>query len=131
MTETRVTPFLTFEGNAEEAMNLYVSTIPNSEVLKIKRYGAEGPGPEGSVALAHFSLSGQLLYCSDSYVHHAFTFTPSISLFITCASDEEFERVSDTLAVGDYFMPKANYGFSRKFGWFKDRFGVSWQLNLE
>jgi predicted 3-demethylubiquinone-9 3-methyltransferase (glyoxalase superfamily) len=131
MTETRVTPFLMFEGSAEKAMNLYVSTIPNSKIIEIKRFGAEGPGPEGSVILAHFSLSGQSIFCSDSFVHHAFTFTPSTSLFITCASDEEFERIADALAAGDYLMPKDNYGFSRKFAWFNDRFGVSWQLNLE
>ncbi len=120
-----------FEGRAEEAMNLYVSTIPNSRIVEIKRYGAEGPGPEGSVILAHFSLSTQSIFCSDSFVRHPFAFTPSISLFISCTSDEELERIADALAAGDYLMPRGNYGFSRKFAWFNDRFGVSWQLNLE
>jgi predicted 3-demethylubiquinone-9 3-methyltransferase (glyoxalase superfamily) len=120
-----------FEGSAEEAMNLYVSTIPNSKIIDVKRYGAEGPGPEGSVVLAHFSLGGQSIFSSDSFVHHSFTFTPSTSLFVTSTSDEEFERIADALASGEYLMPKGNYGFSRKFAWFKDRFGVSWQLNLE
>lgn len=130
MSETRVTPFLMFEGRAEEAMNLYVSTIPDSKIVEIKRYGAGGPGPEGSVMRARFSLSGQLIFCSDSFIHHGFTFTPSSSLFVTCASEEEFERIADALAAGDYLMPKGSYGFSRKFAWFNDRFGVSWQLNL-
>jgi predicted 3-demethylubiquinone-9 3-methyltransferase (glyoxalase superfamily) len=129
--DTRMSPFLMFEGRAEEAMNLYVSTIPNSMILDIKRYGADGPGPEGSVIRAHFSLSGQPLSCSDSFIHHAFTFTPSMSLFITCASEAEFDRIADALAAGEYLMPKDNYGFSRNFAWFNDRFGVSWQLNLE
>lgn len=131
MSETSVTPFLMFEGRAEEAMNLYVSTIPNSRIIDVKRYGAQGPGPEGSVILARFSLAGQPVLCSDSFVHHAFTFTPSTSLFVTCASEDELDRIADALATGAYLMPKGNYGFSRKFAWFNDRFGVSWQLNLE
>jgi len=120
-----------FEGSAEEAMNLYVSSIPNSKIIDIKRYGPEGPGAAGSLVRAHFSLGGQSIICSDSFVHHPFTFTPSISLFVSCASNEDFEHIADALEVGDYLMPKGNYGFSQKFAWFKDRFGVSWQLNLE
>lgn len=131
MSETSVTPFLMFEGRAEEAMNLYVATIPNSKVIDVKRYGAGGPGPEGSVILARFSLAGQVVLCSDSFVHHAFTFTPSSSLFVTCASEDELDRIADALSTGTYLMPKGNYGFSRKFAWFNDRFGVSWQVNLE
>jgi predicted 3-demethylubiquinone-9 3-methyltransferase (glyoxalase superfamily) len=131
MSKTTVTPFLMFEGRAEEAMKLYVSTIPNSQILDVKRYGAGAPGPEGSVILARFSLGGQPILCSDSHVHHAFTFTPTSSLFVTCASEDEFERITDALSTGAYLMPKGNYGFSRKFAWFNDRFGVSWQVNLE
>jgi predicted 3-demethylubiquinone-9 3-methyltransferase (glyoxalase superfamily) len=131
MSATSVTPFLMFEGRAEEAMNLYVATIPNSKIIDVQRYGAGGPGKEGSVIVARFSLAGQTILCSDSYVHHAFTFTPSSSLFVTCASEEELDRIADTLSTGTYLMPKANYGFSRKFAWFNDRFGVSWQVNLE
>jgi predicted 3-demethylubiquinone-9 3-methyltransferase (glyoxalase superfamily) len=131
MSELSVTPFLMFEGRAEEAMNLYVATIPNSRIIDVKRYGAGGPGPEGSVILARFSLGGQPILCSDSFVHHAFTFTPSSSLFVTCATEEELDRIADALSTGAYLMPKGNYGFSRKFAWFNDRFGVSWQVNLE
>lgn len=131
MKETSVVPFLMFEGRAEEAMSLYVSSIPNSRIIDVKRYGADGPGPQGSVILARFSLSGQTVLCSDSFVHHAFTFTPSVSLFVTCASEEEFDRICDALSTGSYLMPKGNYGFSRQFAWFNDRFGVSWQVNLE
>ena len=129
--QTNVTPFLMFEGKAEEAMNLYVSTIPNSKVLEVQRYGADGPGAEGSVMMAKFVVGGLTIFCNDSTVSHAFTFTPSSSLFITCASESEFDRIAATLAEGGQFlMPVDNYGFSRKFGWLNDRFGVSWQLNL-
>lgn len=121
-----------FEGKAEEALDFYVSTIPNSRVVAIDRYGADGPGPEGSVKTATFSISGLTVICSDSYVHHAFTFTPSTSLFVACASEDELHRRVDALgAGGEFLMPLDNYGFSRKFAWLNDRYGVSWQLNLE
>jgi predicted 3-demethylubiquinone-9 3-methyltransferase (glyoxalase superfamily) len=129
--QTNVTPFLMFEGKAEEAMNFYVSIIPNSKVLDVQRYGADGPGAEGSVMMAKFVVGGLTILCNDSTVSHAFTFTPSSSLFVTCASEAELDRVAAALADGGQFlMPVDNYGFSRKFGWLNDRFGVSWQLNL-
>ena len=74
--QNAVTPFLMFEGQAEEAINLYVRTIPDSEILNVQRYGPDGPGPEGSVMLASISLRGQPVLLSDSYVSHDFTFTP-------------------------------------------------------
>jgi predicted 3-demethylubiquinone-9 3-methyltransferase (glyoxalase superfamily) len=130
--KTTVTPFLMFEGKAEEAMNLYVSAIPDSKVADIKRYGPEGPGAEGSVMIARFTLAGLPVFCIDSSVKHAFTFTPSNSLFVTCASEEELDRIAGVLADGGkWLMPIGNYGFSRKFGWLNDRYGVSWQLNWE
>jgi len=129
--QTKVKPFLMFEGNAEEAMNFYVATLPGSEIQKIVRCSSGGPGKEGSILTAIFSLAGQPVMCSDSSVHHAFTFTPSISFFIECTSDEEIERLSVALSEGgSQLMPLANYGFSRQFAWVSDRFGVSWQLNL-
>jgi predicted 3-demethylubiquinone-9 3-methyltransferase (glyoxalase superfamily) len=125
-------PFLMFEGKAEEAINFYVSVVPDSHVISIDRYGAGGPGPEGTVILGRASIAGLTVLFSDSYVKHAFTFTPSISLFVTCRSEDEIERLSATLAKGGAeLMPLASYGFSRKFAWVNDRFGVSWQLNLE
>ena len=129
-----VTPFLMFEGQAEEALNLYVEAIPDSKILDIQRYGADGPGgpdAENSVMLAAVSLRGQTVMLSDSYVQHDFTFTPAISLFVTCESDEEIVRISTALIDGgEALMPLDNYGFSRRFTWVQDRFGVSWQLNL-
>lgn len=127
----RIRPFLMFEGKAEEAMNAYVALIPDSAIVEITRYGAEGPGPEGSVNRALFRLAGQEVYCIDSYVRHAFTFTPAFSFFLECVSEEEQERFFSTLIEGGQaLMPLDNYGFSRRFGWLNDRFGVSWQLNL-
>jgi predicted 3-demethylubiquinone-9 3-methyltransferase (glyoxalase superfamily) len=129
---TNVRTFLMFEGKAEEAMNFYVSLIPRSEVTEIVRWGPGGPGAEGSVMRATFTLGGQAVMCIDSFVKHDFTFTASISFFVDCDSEEEIRRLSSALVEGGAeFMPLGNYGFSRQFAWVKDRFGVSWQLNLE
>jgi predicted 3-demethylubiquinone-9 3-methyltransferase (glyoxalase superfamily) len=120
-----------FEGRAEEAMGFYVSLIPGSEITTIKRYGPGQPGPEGSVITATFTVAGQEVMCTDSFVKHAFTFTPAFSLFVECESEEEIRRLSTALGEGgEVLMELANYGFSRQFTWVNDRFGVSWQLNL-
>lgn len=127
----QIRPFLMFEGKAEEAMNLYVSLFPGGKVLNISRYGPEGPGPEGSVNQAAFTIAGQTVMCIDSFVKHAFTFTPASSLFVDCDTEEELERlVAALLDGGSELMPLGDYGFSRRFAWLNDRFGVSWQLNL-
>ena len=127
----KVRPFLMFEGKAEEAMNFYVSTVPGSQVLQVERYGAGGPGAEGSVMRATFSVAGQEVMCIDSPAKHAFTFTPSFSFFVDCDSEAELERLVTTLSRdGTTLMPLGHYGFSRKFAWVGDRYGVSWQLNL-
>ena len=126
-----VKPFLMFEGRAEEAMTFYVSLFPGGEVVQVTRYGPEGPGPDGSVVTASFTIGGQTVLCSDSFVKHEFGFTPSISLFVECRSDDEIERLAAALADGGgVLMPLDTYGFSRRFAWVNDRFGVSWQLNL-
>ncbi|MEH7012309.1 VOC family protein [Neobacillus niacini] len=128
---TKVTPFLMFEGNAEEAMNYYISLLEDSEITSITRYGPNQPGDEGSVMHATFSLKGQEFMCIDSNVKHAFTFTPSFSIFITCDTEEEIDRLYERLVDGGGpLMPLNNYGFSKKFGWIVDKFGVSWQLTL-
>jgi predicted 3-demethylubiquinone-9 3-methyltransferase (glyoxalase superfamily) len=126
-----VRPFLMFEGKAEAAMQLYTSVVPGSEILEIKRYPAGGPGAEGSVMLATFSVAGQVVHCTDSPVAHGFTFTPSFSFFVECESREQFDALWPALSDGGgVMMPPDNYGFSRHFGWLSDRFGVSWQLNV-
>ena len=118
-------------GDAQEAMSLYASVFPGARVGPVERYGPGEPGPEGTVKAAHLDLNGHRLMFSDSFVKHAFTFTPSVSLFVDFASAEELDAAFARLAeAGNVFMPLDNYGFSRRFGWCGDRFGVSWQLNL-
>ena len=80
---------------------------------------------------ADFTVAGQAVICFDSPVKHAFTFTPAVSLFIDCADEPEVDRLFAALSEGgNVMMELADYGFSRKFGWVADRFGVSWQINL-
>lgn len=126
-----IQPFLMFEGKAEEAMSFYVSLIPGSEIVEVTRYGAGGPGKEGSVMRATFRVADQTVMCIDSPVHHAFTFTPAFSFFVECTDEEEVRRLASALGEGgSELMPLGNYGFSRLFAWVNDRFGVSWQINL-
>jgi predicted 3-demethylubiquinone-9 3-methyltransferase (glyoxalase superfamily) len=128
----QIAPFLMFQdGNAEEAMTFYTSLFDDGRIVEVTKYGAGGPGPEGTVMTARFALAGQEFYCSDSFVRHDFTFTPSFSVWIETESEEELERLFAALAEGGaQLMPLGDYGFSRRFGWVNDRFGVSWQLNL-
>jgi predicted 3-demethylubiquinone-9 3-methyltransferase (glyoxalase superfamily) len=122
---------LMFIGNAEEAMNLYVSTLPDSRVVSIERYGPNETGTEGSIKLAVFSLMGNEVRCIDSNIKHDFTFTPSMSLFVTCRSEAEIDALAAKLSEGgEVLMPLDSYGFSKRFTFVADRFGVSWQLNL-
>jgi predicted 3-demethylubiquinone-9 3-methyltransferase (glyoxalase superfamily) len=122
---------LMFEGTAEKAMNLYVSLFPGSEIKGLERYGPGEQGAEGSIKRADFILAGHRLICIDSPVKHGFTFTPSMSLLIDCANEAELNEAFKQLSDGGrVLMPPDNYGFSKKFVWLQDRFGVSWQLNL-
>ncbi|MED1557448.1 VOC family protein [Bacillus paramycoides] len=130
-TNQKITTFLMFEGNAEEAMNFYTSLFDQSEIVSISRYDANGPGKEGTVIHATFTLNGQELMCIDSFVKHDFTFTPAMSLYVTCETEEEIETVFNKLAQdGAILMPLGSYPFSKKFGWLNDKYGVSWQLTL-
>jgi len=128
----KVLPFLMFQdGNAEEAMNYYTSIFEEAEITSIVRYGANEPGEEGKVMQATFSIKGQEIMCIDSNIKHQFSFTPSFSIFVICSTDEEIDRLFYQLIDdGQALMALGDYGFSEKFGWVNDRFGVSWQLNL-
>jgi predicted 3-demethylubiquinone-9 3-methyltransferase (glyoxalase superfamily) len=130
-TKQKIHSFLMFEGAAEEAINTYTSLFDQSEIINMTRYGANEAGKEGSVMHATFTIKGQEFMASDSYVHHAFTFTPSISLYVTCDSEEELDHAFEKLSEGGaVLMPLGAYPFSAKFGWLNDKFGVSWQLSL-
>ena len=129
--QPQITTFLMFDGKAEQAMNFYVSLFPESRIIDIARYGPEGPGVQGSVYHATFSLNGRTFRCIDSPVKHGFGFTPAISLFAECGSEAEVETLFARLSDGgQVLMPLDAYPFSRKYGWVNDRFGVSWQIGL-
>lgn len=128
----KITPFLMFDGSAEEAMRFYVALFHGSKVDRLERYGPGEQGAEGSVKRADFTLAGQAVICIDSPVKHAFTFTPSMSLFVECENEAELDMAFDRLSTkGEVLMPPANYGFSRRFAWINDQYRVSWQLNLQ
>ncbi len=127
----KITTFLMFEGQAEEAMSFYLSLFPDSKLESITRYGEGEAGPAGSVQHATFSPNNQLFMCIDSPVKHQFAFTPSMSLHVTCTTEEEIDRLFASLSVGgQILMPLDSYPFAKKYTWLNDRFGVSWQLAL-
>lgn len=132
----KTTTFLMFVGQqcgkAEEAINLYVSLFKNSGVRNVERFKAGEPGgAEGLVKHATFTLSGQEYMASENTMEHKFAFTPAISIYVNCENENEIDSLYRELSKGgDIMMEIGNYGFSRKFGWVADRFGVSWQLNL-
>ena len=130
--EQNIITSLTFQKNdAEEAMNFYVQLFDNSRIIDLHRWGKDGPGKEGTIMQATFELNGQKFMCSDSPPVHNWDFTPAVSNFVECKDEEEIERLFTKLSEGgEIAMPLNNYGFSQKFAWVLDRFGVSWQLNL-
>jgi predicted 3-demethylubiquinone-9 3-methyltransferase (glyoxalase superfamily) len=131
MTMQKITTFLMFEGKAEAAMNFYTSLFKDSKIINITRYGPNELGAEGTVLHATFSLNGQTFMCIDSHVKHPFTFTPAMSLYVTCQTEAEIDELFEKLSQGGTtHMPLGPYPFSEKFGWTDDKYGVSWQLNL-
>lgn len=128
----QIATFLTFQKeDAEEAMNFYVSLFENSKIDNITRWGEGAPSKEGTIMMATFSLNGHPYMCSDSPPIHEWGFTPAVSNFVTCKDVTELERLFTKLSEnGKVMMPLNNYGFSQKFGFVEDKFGVSWQLNL-
>ncbi len=124
-------PFLMFQGRAADAMAAYAGLFDGAVILHDQRYGPEMPGKEGQVIRGLMRIKGAEIMFFDSPVPHAFGMTPAISLFITCDDEAELDRLFAALSdQGEVRMALGNYGFSRKFGWTDDRFGVSWQLNL-
>jgi predicted 3-demethylubiquinone-9 3-methyltransferase (glyoxalase superfamily) len=113
----KITPFLWFDGQAEEAMNHYVSIFKNSKVVSVSRYGEAGPGPAGAVMSATFQLEGQDFMALNGGPH--FKFNEAISLFVSCESQAEIDELWNKLLEG---------GQAQQCGWLKDKFGLSWQI---
>ncbi|HWY86534.1 MAG TPA: VOC family protein [Gemmataceae bacterium] len=113
----KITPFLWFDGKAEEAMNFYVSIFKNSKVGRVSRYGEAGPGPKGSVMSATFQLDGQEFFALNGGPQYSFT--PAISFFVNCATQEEVDGLWEKLSEG---------GMKHRCGWLQDKYGLSWQI---
>jgi predicted 3-demethylubiquinone-9 3-methyltransferase (glyoxalase superfamily) len=113
----KITPFLWFDGKAEEAMNFYVSIFKNSKVGSVSRYGEGGPGPKGTVMSATFQIEGQEFFALNGGPQ--FTFTPAISFFVNCETQQEIDELWEKLSAG---------GEKQRCGWLKDKYGLSWQI---
>jgi predicted 3-demethylubiquinone-9 3-methyltransferase (glyoxalase superfamily) len=129
VTMQKITPFLWFDNQAEEAAKLYASLFERSKIGSIRRYGDAGPGPKGQVMTLSFQLAGLGFMALNG--GPLFAFTPAISLFISCSTEKEIDTLWSRLAAdGQIFMELRKYPFSEKFGWVRDRFGLTWQLNF-
>jgi predicted 3-demethylubiquinone-9 3-methyltransferase (glyoxalase superfamily) len=113
----KITPFLWFDHQAEEAAAFYTSIFPDSRVVKVVRYGEAGPGPAGSVMTVEFQLEGQTFVALNGGPH--FKFTEAISFVVNCQAQDEVDRYWEELSAG---------GAEIQCGWLKDKFGVSWQI---
>jgi predicted 3-demethylubiquinone-9 3-methyltransferase (glyoxalase superfamily) len=113
----KITPFLWFNNNAEEAVNFYISIFKNSKIISIARYGDAGPGPKGSVMTANFELEGQEFIALNGGPE--FKFTEAVSFVVNCETQEEVDAYWDKLVKG---------GKEQQCGWLKDKFGLSWQI---
>jgi predicted 3-demethylubiquinone-9 3-methyltransferase (glyoxalase superfamily) len=128
-TNQRVVPFLTFHGNAEEAMNYYAANLPGAEIVELARFEAGGRGDEGKVLAGILSLFGQRIQFMDMQkAYDCPEFTWSSSLLVNCRTEEEFDALFDSLAQDGFVMMKEdNYVNLRKVSWVTDKFGVTWQ----
>ncbi len=113
----KITPFLWFDNNAEEAMNFYLSIFKYSKIGSVTRYGDAGPGPKGTVMSATFQLNGQDFIALNGGPH--FTFSPAISFFVNCETQQEVDELWEKLSAG---------GERQQCGWLKDKYGLSWQI---
>ena len=114
----KITPFLWFDGQAEEAAQFYVSVFKNSKILGVTRYGEAGPGPAGSAMTVQFVLDGQELIALNGGPH--FKFTEAVSFSVDCSTQAE---------VDHYWSKLTDGGEESQCGWLKDRYGLSWQVN--
>ena len=127
----RASTFLMFYGQAEEALSFYLGIFESAEIGPVEKYGPEQEQMNGKIKRAALRLGGQRFMLIDSPAVHEFGFTPAISIFVDCDSATDIVEKFDALSAdGQIFMPLDNYGFSTRFAWIADKFGVSWQLNL-
>ena len=127
----KVTTHLLFAGQAEEAVCAYIEIFPGSKIIEMSLYDEAGEEMAGAVRTGRAEIAGTSICFADSVVKQPFSFTPSMSLYVECASEDELVVAYEGLALGgEILMPLDNYGFSRRYAWLNDRFGVSWQLNL-
>ncbi|GEC89598.1 putative 3-demethylubiquinone-9 3-methyltransferase (glyoxalase superfamily) [Brevibacillus brevis] len=120
-----ITTFFMFHGKAEEAMKFYTSIFERSEIKQVMHH------ENGQVLHATFTLKDQTFMCIDNTNGDYHAFTPAISLFVDCDTEEEVDRVFGQLSSdGQVLMPLGQLPFSEKFGWVQDRYGISWQINL-
>lgn len=119
-------------GKAEEAIKFYTSLFKKSEIKHIEYWKNDEPGgKEGLVKHATFTIDGLEYMASENTLEHGFNFTPSLSIYVNCEDENELESLFQKLSDGgNVMMPLGDYGFSKKFGWTSDKYGVSWQLNL-
>jgi len=115
--QKKITTFLTYDGQAEEAVDLYTSVFPNSRITSTRRYAEAGPGDEGSLMTATFELDGQEFMALNG--GPSFTFGQGFSLFVDCETQEEVDQLWEKLSEG---------GETGQCGWLTDKFGVSWQI---
>ena len=128
---TKVRTHMMFQGDAKAAVDLYSSAFKDFEVGDVESYGEGEQVPAGSFRLAYVSFAGHEFMFFDSPPVHDFSFTPSTSIFVDFDTQDELEAAFAKLSEdGQVMMPLDSYGFSKRFGWIADRFGVSWQLNL-
>ncbi len=113
----KITPFLWFDDQAEEAANFYVSIFKNSKIVNIVRYGEAGPGPAGTIMTVAFELNGQEFTALNGGPE--FKFTEAISFFVNCESQQEVDELWEKLSEG---------GEEGPCGWLKDKYGLSWQI---
>ena len=113
----KITPFLWFDHQAEEAMHFYTSIFKNSRAGTVQRYGEAGPGPKGSVMSVTFELEGQQFFALNGGPH--FSFTPAISFFVNCETQQEVDELWEKLS---------DSGEKNSCGWLRDKYGVSWQI---
>ena len=113
----KITPFLWFNNNAEEAMNFYSTVFQNSKIVSVRRYGDAGPGKKGEIMTGVIEIEGQEFFVLNGGPH--FTFSPAISFFVNCETQQEVDDFWEKLSAG---------GQTQQCGWLQDKFNLSWQI---